>query len=109
MTLELATDVMGPRVCVGEILVEIVATTIGNSFRAAQPLIEPFPGGAPAILIFQYGKLGGKTAIQIDSDYPTGSAFVRYRKDGSRDFVFNVTQSAAVRFWTSPSKVEGFC
>lgn len=128
MASELAPDTLGPTVCVGEILIEIVATTIGEGFRAAQPLIGPFPSGAPAIFISQCGKLGGKaamvgavgdddfgkvnlerlkndgvdiSAISVDSDYPTGSAFVRYRQDGSRDFVFNIAQSAAARFgWT---------
>jgi sugar/nucleoside kinase (ribokinase family) len=34
-------------------------------------------------------------------DLPTGSAFVRYRADGSRDFVFNMWTSAAGRIaWT---------
>ncbi len=28
------------------------------------------------------------SGIGIDSDRPTGSAFVEYRADGSRDFVF---------------------
>lgn len=34
------------------------------------------------------------SAIGVDSDRPTGSAFVRYRADGSRDFVFNIRHSA---------------
>ena len=37
----------------------------------------------------------------VDPDYPTGSAFVRYRTDGGRDFVYNIARSAAARFgWT---------
>ncbi|MEZ2128832.1 MULTISPECIES: sugar kinase [unclassified Sinorhizobium] len=128
MTSALAPDEMGPTVCVGEILVEIVATTVGDGFIDAQPLVGPFASGAPAIFISQCGRLGGRaamvgavgdddfgrlnidrlkhdgvdvSAISIDPEYPTGSAFVRYRKDGSRDFVFNVAKSAAARFgWT---------
>jgi fructokinase len=38
------------------------------------------------------------SAINVDPDYPTGSAFVRYRANGSRDFVFNIAKSAAARF-----------
>lgn len=38
------------------------------------------------------------SAISIDPEYPTGSAFVRYRADGSRDFVYNIATSAAARF-----------
>lgn len=121
----LAPDALGPTICVGEILVEIVATTVGDGFLEAQPLVGPFASGAPAIFISQCGRLGGKSAmvgavgdddfgrvntdrlkrdgvdvsaISIDPDYPTGSAFVRYRKDGSRDFVYNIATSAAARF-----------
>ncbi|QDY70362.1 sugar kinase [Qingshengfaniella alkalisoli] len=106
---------------VGEILVEIVATTKGDGFREAQPLIGPFPSGAPAIFIDQVGKLGTPCAIlgrigdddfgqlnldrlradgvdvsgvEIAPGESTGSAFVRYREDGSRVFVFNIANAA---------------
>lgn len=126
--MELAPDSLGPTVCVGEILVEIVATTIGNGFLEAQPLIGPYPSGAPAIFIDQCGRIGGSaamigavgnddfgrvnldrlirdgvdvSAVAVDPAMPTGSAFVRYRADGSRDFVYNIATSAAARFgWT---------
>ncbi len=48
---------------IGEVLVEIVATTKGNGFLEAQPLVGPFPSGAPAIFIDQLGKLGTPCAI----------------------------------------------
>lgn len=125
MTPALAPDALGPTICVGEILVEIVATTVGTGFVEAQPLIGPFASGAPAIFISQCGRFGGKaamigavgdddfgrvnverlkrdgvdvSAIAVDPEYPTGSAFVRYQKNGSRDFVFNIARSAAARF-----------
>ncbi len=106
---------------IGEILVEIVATNRGNGFREAVPLIGPFPSGAPAIFIDQVGKLDQDCAIISrvgDDDFgwvninrltedgvdvsgievvpqgTTGSAFVRYREDGSRAFVFNIRHSA---------------
>lgn len=106
---------------IGEILVEIVATNRGNGFREAVPLIGPFPSGAPAIFIDQVGKLGQPCAIVSrvgDDDFgwvninrlredgvdisgieivpqgTTGSAFVRYREDGGRAFVFNILHSA---------------
>ncbi|MBW9116960.1 sugar kinase [Rhizobium cauense] len=106
---------------IGEILVEIVATKRGNGFREAVPLIGPFPSGAPAIFMDQAGKLGQDCAIISrvgDDDFgwvnidrlkadgvdvsgievvphgTTGSAFVRYREDGSRAFVFNIRHSA---------------
>ena len=126
----LAPDSLGPTICAGEILVEIVATTIGDGFREAQPLVGPFPSGAPAIFISQCGRMGGSagmigavgaddfgrvnldrlkgdgvdvSGVAIDEQYPTGSAFVRYRSDGSRDFVYNIAESAAARFGWSPA------
>lgn len=109
-------------ITIGEILVEIMATEIGDGFLEPIPLIGPFPSGAPAIFIDQVAKLGqpcgmiacvgsddfGRvnldrlardgvdvSAIAVHPDLPTGSAFVRYRADGSRDFVFNIRHSAA--------------
>ncbi len=106
---------------IGEILVEIIATERGDGFRMPVPLIGPFPSGAPAIFIDQVGKLGQACAIisrvgdddfghvnvdrlkadnvdvsgiDIDPQGTTGSAFVRYRDDGSRAFVFNIRHSA---------------
>ena len=125
----LAPDSLGPTVCVGEILVEIMATTIGDGFREPVSLVGPYPSGAPAIFIDQCARIGGSaamvgavgdddfgrvnlerlardgadiSAIAVDPDYPTGSAFVRYRPDGSRDFVYNIAKSAAARFGWSP-------
>lgn len=124
----LAPDALGPTVTIGEILVEIVATTVGSGFAEPQPLLGPYPSGAPAIFIAQCGRLGGSaamigavgaddfgrlnldrlrrdgvdvSAVSIVPDLPTGSAFVRYRADGNRDFVFNMWTSAAGRIgWT---------
>lgn len=118
----LAPESLGPTVTVGEILVEIMATTVGAGFLRPQPLVGPFPSGAPAIFIDQVARIGGAAGIVAavgDDDFgalnverlradgvdvsaiatvpgkPTGSAFVRYRPDGARDFVFNITYSAA--------------
>ncbi|MBS1168621.1 MAG: Fructokinase [Proteobacteria bacterium] len=106
---------------IGEVLVEIVATERGDGFREPVKLIGPFPSGAPAIFIDQVGKLGQAAAIisrvgaddfghvnlerlkrdgvdvsgiEIDPLGTTGSAFVRYREDGGRNFVFNIRHSA---------------
>jgi tagatose kinase len=114
----------GLLVTVGEILVEIMATTIGDGFREPQSLVGPFPSGAPAIFIDQAARLGAScaiigavgdddfgrvnldrlsadgvdiSAIAVHPDVATGSAFVRYRTDGSRDFVFNIRHSASGR------------
>lgn len=45
-------------VVIGEILVEIMADTIGKGFDTPQPLTGPFPSGAPAIFADQAAKLG---------------------------------------------------
>ena len=39
--MELAPDSLGSTVCVGEILVEIVATTIGDGFREDERFVLP--------------------------------------------------------------------
>lgn len=118
----LAPESLGPTVTVGEILVEIMATTVGVGFLAPQSLVGPFPSGAPAIFIDQVARMGAAagiisaigdddfgtlnverlredgvdvSAITTIKDKPTGVAFVRYRPDGARDFVFNITHSAA--------------
>lgn len=108
-------------VTIGEVLVEIMAVEPGEGFRSPIHLVGPFPSGAPAIFIDQVGKLGhacgmvscvgnddfGRvnldrlrsdgvdiSAIRVHGDAVTGSAFVRYRPDGQRDFVFNIKHSA---------------
>ena len=120
----LSPDSLGPTITIGEILVEIMATGRGNGFLKPIALTGPYASGAPAIFIDQCARAGGAagivacvgdddfgrmnierlagdgvdvSAIAIDAEYPTGSAFVRYREDGSRDFVFNIGKSAAAR------------
>ncbi len=106
----------------GEILVEIMAETRGSGFREPLALRGPFPSGAPAIFIDQVARLGDAAAliscvgdddfgsmtverlradgvdtraVRVDPDRVTGSAFVRYRDDGGRDFIFNLRDSAS--------------
>ncbi len=108
----------------GEILVEIMARDVGQSFRQPGVLLGPYASGAPAIFIDQVGKLGAAagmigcvgeddfgrlncerlaadgvdvSAITRLPDETTGSAFVTYRADGNRDFVFNIRNSASAR------------
>jgi sugar/nucleoside kinase (ribokinase family) len=112
----------GSIVSVGEVLVEIVAEDRGAGFREPMRLWGPFPSGAPAIFIDQVARLGHPTgliscvgdddfgwlnverlrrdgvdtsAIRIHPDQATGTAFVRYRDNGERDFVYNIRHSAA--------------
>ena len=40
-------------ITIGEILVEIMATEVGDGFLEPIPLVGPFPSGAPAIFIDQ--------------------------------------------------------
>ncbi|RWL79773.1 MAG: sugar kinase [Mesorhizobium sp.] len=109
-------------VSAGEILVEIMADRIGQSFLEAGPLVGPFPSGAPAIFIGQAAALGqpagligavGRddfgqlnidrlrrlgadvSAIAAHEGHATGTAFVTYRADASRHFIFNIRNSAA--------------
>lgn len=105
----------------GEVLAEIVARDRGDGFRRPLKLSGPFPSGAPAIFIDQVARLGQPcgiiscvgdddfgwvnlerltsdgvdvAAVDVLPDYPTGTAFVRYRENGDRDFVFNIKNSA---------------
>ena len=111
----------GRIVALGEIVVEIMAEQPGRGFREPLALRGPFPSGAPAIFIDQVARLGhpagliaavgdddfGRltverlhrdgvdvSAVRVHPDHVTGSAFVRYRPDGERDFVFNIRHSA---------------
>ena len=111
----------GTIAAIGEIVVEIMADEPGDGFREPLRLRGPYPSGAPAIFIDQVARLGQKagliscvgeddfgrlnldrlardgvdvSAVRVDPDQATGSAFVRYRRDGERDFVFNIRNSA---------------
>lgn len=106
----------------GESSGEIRTTDLGIGLLEPLALIGPFPSGAPAIVIGQCARKGGSAGIiatlgrddfgrvklnrlrrdgadvsaeAILPDPLTGSAFVRYRPDGSRDFVFKIARSAA--------------
>lgn len=109
----------------GELLVEFVATDKDGHNRRPTAYEGPFPSGAPGIFIDQAAKLGARAIfagavgddafgevlrerfkqdgvdlnlIATIAGVPTGSAFVAYNSDGSRDFVFNIAHSAAARF-----------
>jgi sugar/nucleoside kinase (ribokinase family) len=108
----------------GEILVEIMAAERGQSFREPGILKGPYPSGAPAIFIDQVAKLGHaagiigcvgdddfgllnierlkRDGVDVSTIYilkqaTTGSAFVTYRREGERDFIFNLTNSASAQ------------
>ena len=117
----------------GELLVEFVATDKDGHHRRPTTYAGPFPSGAPGIFIDQAAKLGAKAAFvgavgddafgdvlrqrfEVDgvdlgligrvAGVPTGSAFVSYNSDGSRDFVFNIAQSAASGFEASDAVAD---
>src|SRR5262245_33787848 len=108
---------MAQVVAIGEILVEIMATKVGQSFLEPGLFAGPYPSGAPAIFADQAARVGASTAliscvgpdafgtlninrlrasgvdiaaIREVADTTTGSAFVTYRQDGGRDFIFNI-------------------
>jgi tagatose kinase len=109
-------------IVVGEILVEMIATEVGQSLRSPGLFSGPYPSGAPAIFADQAARVGCGVAlvgsvgddpfgslnidrlkssgvdiraIQVINERPTGTAFVAYKPDGSRDFIFNIASSAA--------------
>ena len=122
-------------VSLGEILVEIMADAPGNGFLEPISLTGPFPSGAPTIFISQVARMGGDaayvsavgdddfgrvnlnrlredgvdiSAVRIDPVLPTGTAFVRYRPDGNRDFVYNITHSASGTVQMTPEAERVF-
>lgn len=116
-------------ITIGEIVVEIMAVEPGNGFRSPIQLVGPFASGAPAIFIDQAARLGQPcgivsavgnddfgtlnverlradgvdvSAISVHPTAATGSAFVRYRPDGDRDFIFNIRHSACAAIGLTP-------
>jgi len=119
----------------GELLVEFVARSRNGHHLVAGTYDGPFASGAPGIFIDQAARVGGRAifagavgddafgtvlrdrlaAVGVAQDLiatapgvPTGSAFVSYNDDGSRDFVFNIAHSAAARFPRGPAAIATF-
>ncbi|MBN1583408.1 MAG: sugar kinase [Anaerolineae bacterium] len=114
---------MSPRViALGELLVEIMRPGVDQPLSQPGEFVGPFPSGAPAIFIDAVARLGvpagfvGVVApdafgecvlerlrrdgvdvrhIRTAHGYTTGIAFVSYKQDGSRHFVFHLPQAAA--------------
>src|SRR3712207_300108 len=113
---------MAQIVTIGEILVEIMATRVSQTFLEPGLFVGPYPSGAPAIFADQAARAGASVAmvgcvgpddfgtlnlerlrasgvdvraVRRMPGATTGSAFVTYRADGGRDFVFNIANSAA--------------
>ena len=119
---------------IGELLVEFVCAETDSHHRRVAPYAGPFPSGAPAIFISQAARLGARAtfagavgtdafgAVLLDrlqadgvaldlirqvADRPTGTAMVAYNSDGSRDFVFNIAQSAAPEIGDASDVIAG--
>lgn len=114
---------MAEIVVAGELLAEFVAVARGQGFDAPGDFTGPFPSGAPAIFADQAARLGVSVAYAgcVGRDAfgdaivarlaghgvdvarirrvarPTGIAFVAYRADGSRQFVYSIDGSASAR------------
>ncbi|MGB1289130.1 MAG: sugar kinase [Aggregatilineales bacterium] len=109
--------------CPGEALVEIMRTEIGQPLDAPALFTGPYPSGAPFIFAVQAARMGASVGVigcvgndafgdcllrQLRADgmddhlvtvsetQPTGTAFVAYNEDGSRDFVFSPGAGAAL-------------
>lgn len=109
---------------IGEILVEFIAEKRDQPFNTPGQFLGPYPSGAPAIFIDQVGRLGRSCGmfgcvgddgfgelnrerlkrdgvdiehIRVLSSNTTGSAFVTYHRDGSRDFIYNITNTACAQ------------
>jgi tagatose kinase len=123
---------MGPKVvAVGELLVEIMRVDVDQPLSETAAFVGPFPSGAPAIFADAVARLGVTTGfigvagedafgdcvvsrlhrdgvdvrhVRREPGYTTGIAFVSYRRDGSRTFLFHLRQSAAALL--SPRDVE---
>ncbi|HZE16020.1 MAG TPA: sugar kinase, partial [Mycobacterium sp.] len=112
-----------------ELLVEFVASAHGTRHRRVIPYTGPYPSGAPAIFIDQAARLGASAAMigavgndpfgdvlltrleqdGVDCrwisrlhDRTTGTAFVAYAEDDTREFVFHLADSAAACFEATP-------
>lgn len=108
-------------VTIGEILVEVMAQHVGQSFLEPGLWEAPFPSGAPATFASQAAQMGcssgivscvgdddfGKlnltrlvrngvdvSKIRITTERPTGCAFVTYHEDSSRSFIFHIPNAA---------------
>ncbi len=111
-------------VTIGEILVEVMAKEIGQNFLTPGLWQAPYPSGAPAIFISQAARFGASAGmvgcvgdddfgrlnlnrlradgvdvsrIAVSKALPTGCAFVIYRADGGRSFIYHIPNSAAGR------------
>lgn len=126
---------MAEIITIGEILVEVMAKEIGQKFNQTGEFVGPFPSGAPAIFIDQAAKVGSETGIiskvgnddfgrlnyerlkndgvnvqgiTFTDEGTTGVAFVTYKNNGDRDFIFHLNNSASGLICADDVKEEYF-
>lgn len=119
---------MPQMIAIGEALVEVMRTERDVPLDRLGGLSGPFPSGAPAIFASAAARLGASVgfvgsvgndafgdcivnrlqadgidcaAIRRVQGRLTGIAFVAYRSDGSRSFIFHLPMSAAAQVETS--------
>jgi len=117
----------------GELLVEFVSLEKGCGLRKTTTFKGPFPSGAPGIFADQAALTGCDVIMvgtvaedsfgdvildrfdrdHVRKDYvrriggtTTGSAFVSYFEDGSRTFVFNISNAAACNITADDGLLE---
>jgi len=123
-------------ISLGELLVEVMRKGVDQPLSKPADFVGPFPSGAPAIFIDAAARLlGGSTGfigvvgaddfgecvvnrlvedgvdtrgIRTAPGLTTGIAFVSYRSDGSRKFVFHLAQSAAAQLAPEDVRPELF-
>jgi sugar/nucleoside kinase (ribokinase family) len=106
----------------GEALVEVMRTTVGDPLNRPGTFTGPYPSGAPFIFAVQAARLGAQVGavgavgadafgvclldqlradgvdvrgVHVLETHTTGVAFIAYRHDGSREFVFHAKHAAA--------------
>jgi sugar/nucleoside kinase (ribokinase family) len=119
-------------ITLADLLVEVMRKELDRPLSRAADFVGPFPSGAAAIFIDAAARLGGDTGcigvigaddfgecvvgrlqddgvdtshVRTAPGYTTGIAFVAYRSDGSRKFVFHLPQAAASLL--GPQDVDG--
>jgi tagatose kinase len=107
--------------CIGDLLVEIMRTQVGDRLDLPGTFLGPYASGASGIFIDAIAKLGLQTRfigsvgnddfgqlitkklkkdnvdishIKIMDDYTTGVAFITYFQDGNRKFIFHLADAA---------------
>ena len=122
-------------ISIGELLVEIMRDKSGVPLHVQGNFLGPFPSGAPGIFINAIAKLGipssfigtvgndgfGKiilhrfeenkvdtTCVRVSNEHTTGVAFIAYRTDGGREFIFHFAQAASGNIRESQVRPECF-